>query len=224
VRRALARSRRHPGRRLRRRIEDWLLDHELLQPKTVAAVFLVVIGFVGVILIGTGDDGGPPASSRGGSSPPAEDEGAMTAHVNLQAGYRFRYPITWEVAEDGTLTKLQSPKEDVVISFGLSQQGGLEASSEALVASIEDAHHNSRIIGAQQKEIGGSPSVIVAGLGTNDSGLRVRFLAITVEGEPNNYAISVFVPASSDADRLLPPIQRIVGSFRPSSPEDTVHV
>jgi hypothetical protein len=221
VRQALARSRRRPWRRLRRRIEDWLLDHELLQPKTVAAVFLVVIGLVGVILIGTGDDGGQPDSSQSGASPPAQDEGAMTAHVNLQAGYRFRHPITWEVAEEGTLTKLQSPKEDIVISFGLSPEGGLESSSKALVSSLEDAHHNSRIIGAQQKEIGGSPSVIVAGLGTNASGLRVRFLAITVEGEPRNYAIAVFVPATSDADRLLPPIQRVVSSFRPSN---TVHV
>lgn len=222
---------------------DRIQERELMQPVTVAIVFLLVLGLVAIIVINPGSTGredaqvalsdAPPALSDAppalSDSPPLSEAPVeeplapvqgMETHVNVDGGYGFRHPSGWEVTDDGTVSKLQSPVSDVVVSFGLMPRGNLGEASSRLVTSLQDAQRNTHIIGQQTDLIGGTPSVLVSGLGTNGSGLRVRFLAITVRGDPTNYAIAVFVPADSDASQLLPPIQRIVSSFRPSIPED----
>ena len=50
----------------------------------------------------------------------------------------------------------------------------------------------------------------------------MRFLAITVQGVPRNYSISVLVPARSDPARVLPTIEAIVSSFQILEPMPTV--
>ena len=149
------------------------------------------------------------------------------AHVNSVGDYRFIYPAAWVVVEDGSLTRVGSPTGDIVMSFRIGAQGDIATASDRLLSSILDAEGNDPrsdqgLIGTTWERIDGSRSLIVSGTTTDAIGRSMRFLAITVQGVPRNYSISVLVPARSDPARVLPTIEAIVSSFQILEPMPTV--
>jgi hypothetical protein len=140
-----------------------------------------------------------------------------TMHVNSQAGYSFRYPPPWSLSERATVSEVVSPSGDIVVSFGLGAEGALRDASDRLVASLLETYEQSELIGRETREVGGHSAMLVSGVGTNDSGIRVRFLAITVAADRVNYAIAVFTAADADPNVVLPIVERVVNSFRPQA-------
>jgi hypothetical protein len=65
----------------------------------------------------------------------------------------------------------------------------------------------------RRERIGGSRSLLVSGIATDESDRSVRFLAISIQGEPRSYAISIVVPRASDPASVLPRLEEIVSSF-----------
>jgi len=55
--------------------------------------------------------------------------------------------------------------------------------------------------------------VLIGGSAVNDEGTSLRFLAITLRVDDENYAIAVFVSDASDPVRVLPAVEEIVASF-----------
>jgi hypothetical protein len=70
------------------------------------------------------------------------------------------------------------------------------------------------VIPPAAKQVGPQPALIYGGIGNNLQNTQIRFLAITVQSTPNNYAIAVFTAAGSDPTVVLPPVNRVVDSFR----------
>jgi hypothetical protein len=149
----------------------------------------------------------PPPSS--GPSPIVQSE----RHTNAAAGYSFLRPAGWEVSELGTVSELTGPDHDVSVSFGLGPDGGLWDASADLAASIEDTYDGVLLEGPRREDIAGRPAIVVGGRAVNDAGVAVRFLAITMRVEDENYAISVFVADASDPVRVLPSVEDIIASF-----------
>jgi hypothetical protein len=136
-------------------------------------------------------------------------------YVNAEASYEFRYPAAWNLREQGTTSRLTSPDGETVLSFGQGAEGSLDEASDRFLESFQESYEDVDLGAGQRQAIGGNPSIVVSGTGTNNAGVRIRFLAITVRGREQNYAIAVFTAATSDPDQVLPPVQRIVDSFRP---------
>lgn len=144
-----------------------------------------------------------------------------TAYVNGPGGYAFRTPSSWELREVGPLAEIVSPNGDIVITFERRARGSLEEASERLVASLLETRSNSELVGQRRELIANSPALLVSGTATEDTGEAIRFLAITVRGEPRSYAISIIVPAGSNPEQVLPRIEEIVTSFRTLDAEDS---
>jgi hypothetical protein len=177
--------------------------------------FLVVAAIPILIIVATA--GRPAEDDLAGLSPPGEETPPNPVHfanlTNVGGGYAFSYPSTWVVSEAGTSTELESPSGDIVVTFGLGTALGLEAESARLLESAAVPGEDMELIGTSRELIGGSPSFLASGTSTDETGRRVRFLAIAIRGEPSNHTISIVVSAGLDATQVLSRVERIVGSF-----------
>lgn len=176
-------------------------------PLVRVVAILAAVALVGVAVAVLARDEAPTPSGP-------DQRVAERRFVNRQGDYAFRYPKGWEVSAQGTASKVVSPGGEVVISFGIGPKGKLEEAAARFASVVQSAYGDVQILGTERREIGGRPALIVAGLGTNASGVRIRFLAITVDSGRGNHSISVFVAEGSDPVEVLPPVQAIVASFR----------
>jgi hypothetical protein len=134
-------------------------------------------------------------------------------HTNAAAGYSFLRPAGWEVSESGTVSELTGPDQEVTVSFGLGADGRLGESSADFAASIEDTYDDAQLEAPSRESIAGRRAVLIGGSAVNDEGASLRFLAITLRVDDENYAIAVFVSDASDPVRVLPAVEEIVASF-----------
>jgi hypothetical protein len=144
---------------------------------------------------------------------PSQDEQGI-GHVNAEAGYSFTYPLSWDLTEEETTSKVASPDMAAVVSFGLGADGDLKSASNRFVSSLEDAYADLEVTTTLQTEIAGSPATTVTAEATNDVGIRILIQAITVAAPDRNYAISAFTAADVESE-LSGVIEAIVASFRP---------
>lgn len=134
---------------------------------------------------------------------------------NPVGGYAFSYPPSWELAREGSTSKLTAPDASVVVSLGRGPTGNLTQASARLVDRIEHEYRGVKITGRQDQFVGGTPALTVSGAGRNDAGVSLRFLAITIRGPGEvTFAITAFTSAGADADDVVPRISEIVDSFR----------
>lgn len=210
----------HAARRLSpRRAWDAILNlvdaHDLTRPIAVLALLLVAAGAF-VVLATLGEDERRVANA---DRSPVEER-RPSPFVNRPGGYGISVPETWNVSQDGPLTRVASPNGRVVVTFERGSAGELEEASARLLASLLDAQSDQTLIGRTWERIGGSRSLLVSGTAT-ESGRAVRFLAIAVKAQPRNYAITITVPTASDPATVLPRLERLLSSFEilGSSPE-----
>jgi hypothetical protein len=191
---------------------------------TMAGIVLVTIATVAILIRETASE--PARRAHGQSSvvgpasvlgPPTDQDPQprldVAEYVNGTLGYGFEYPKSWTVRESAQVTALENPNGRIRVVFGIGPSGDLDTAASRVIDSLSDVASDRELIGMTHETIDGSRSLLVSGTATDDSGRRVRFLAITVRGEPKNYAISIFVPRESDPVRVLPRIEEIVSSF-----------
>lgn len=164
------------------------------------------VGAVALVLaLGVGITG----LALGGSS---ADSGEV---INKAGGYRLVAPEGWEVSRQGPITKLSSPGKNAVISVSTGNPGALHDAGALFFQQVGRHYENTKLTGVQGKRIGSRPALVYGGLGINDDNVKINFLAITVQGKPTNYAISVFTAAKSNPQQVLPKVNSVVGTFRP---------
>lgn len=138
----------------------------------------------------------------------------LIPHVNRFGGYRFGYPEEWAIDDAGTTSKVTSPDRAIVITFGFGPDGSLRGAAERFADSVLDTYDESSLLKAERQRVGGRRAVLASGIGTNETGVRIRFLVVVVKGPDRNYGISVFTAASSDPAVVVPTANRILDSFR----------
>jgi PsbP-like protein len=196
---------------------DWFETYALAL--TLAGIVLVTVAAVAVLVADTAGESASPTlgpAEEVEPTPPMPDESSVsgvTEYVNPSQGYGFAYPPTWTIREEDRLTRLESPNGRIRVLFRTGMSGDLEIASSRLLDSLADITSNEQLIGVTREQIDGARSLLVSGTATDEAGEPVRFLAITVRGDPHNYAISIFVPRASDPVRVLPRIEEIVASF-----------
>jgi hypothetical protein len=156
---------------------------------------------------------GPPRRSTPAPSESPRPTVQSERHTNDAAGYSFLQPPGWVVSDRETVSDLESPDGDVIVSFGLAPEGSLEEATAALAGSINDAYEDVQVSGPERQDMGEHRAVVVGGNAVNEAGVPIRFLALTLRLEGQNYAISVFVADASDPVKVLPPVEDIIASF-----------
>lgn len=145
---------------------------------------------------------------------------ATEEHTNAAAGYTFRHPPGWELIEQGSSTTLLAPDRSVSMTFGRGAGGTLDQAQARLVAQIQATYEDVSLGAVQVAAEEGPPTIVVAGQATNARGVRIRFLAATIQGPENNWAITAFIGAGADPEEVLPTMQEVIDSFRPPETED----
>jgi hypothetical protein len=110
---------------------------------------------------------------------------------------------------------LTSPDQSTVIALGVGRIGSLPVAGTMFFQQVAGNYKNVQVIPPEAKDIGSRPALIYGGVGNNAQNTSIRFLAITVQNNPTNYAIAVFTAAGSDPKVVLPQVNRVVDTFRP---------
>jgi hypothetical protein len=142
--------------------------------------------------------------------------GAVDTHevINTAGQYRFEAPTGWATTQQGRTTTVTSPDQTTVITVGTGRDGPLPVAGTLFFEQVATNYHDVQVIPPEAKQVGAAPALIYGGLGSNAKNTQVRFLAITVQNAPTNYGIAVFTAADSDPNIVLPPVNRVVESFR----------
>lgn len=154
----------------------------------------------------------PPAGTTPDRSGSPADLG-VAEYVNGTHDYGFEYPASWTVHENARITSLENPNGRIRVRFGIGPSSDQGTTRARLIHSLSNVTSDRDVIGMTREKIDGSRSLLVSGTAIDDGGRRVRFLSITVRGQPKNYAISILVPRRSDPATVLPQIEEIVSSF-----------
>jgi hypothetical protein len=142
--------------------------------------------------------------------------GAVDTHevVNTAGQYRFEAPTGWLTTQEGRTTTVTSPDQITVITLGVGRTGSLPVAGTQFFQQVAGNYRNVQVIPPEAKQVGTQPALIYGGIGNNPQNTQIRFLAITVQHDPNNYGIAVFTAANSDPKVVLPSVNRVVDSFR----------
>lgn len=141
---------------------------------------------------------------------------ATEVYVNDAARYAFNYPPRWELETTGSVTKVTSPDESTVVTFGLGLPGPLNATVSSLTDLIEQQYGETRFPGATAR-IDGGRGVEVTGRVVNEEGVRLVFRALAIEGEDDNYAVTVFSTADPVSGRVRAETEELLDSFGPAA-------
>lgn len=166
----------------------------------VALVLAITCGVIALVL-GGGSIGG----------------GAVDPHevVNTAGQYRFDLPDGWSTTQQGRTTTVTSPDKATVITLGVGHVGPIPNAGTEFFQEVAGHYKNVQVIPPEAKDVGSRTALVYGGVGTNDQNTSIRFLAITVENNPANYAIAVFTAADSDPNTVLPQVDHLVQTFRP---------
>ncbi|MEO7193499.1 MAG: hypothetical protein ABIZ05_01555 [Pseudonocardiaceae bacterium] len=134
--------------------------------------------------------------------------------ANAAGRYRFAAPTGWSTTQDGRTTTVMSPDQKTVITLGVGRAGSLPVAGALFFQQVAGNYHNVEVIPPEAKQVGARPALIYGGVGDNAQNTRIRFLAITLQNSPLNYAIAVFTEADSDPTVVLPQVDRLVSSFQ----------
>lgn len=126
-----------------------------------------------------------------------------------RAGYTFDYPEAWNLDEQGTAVEIVSPDASVAMSFGVAPDGDVRNAIGTLLDALEGRYEVDAVRGPTDAFVGTSRGVSVSGEGLNDDEVPIVFDAFVVEGDADNYGITVF--SSEDADNS--DVQAILDSF-----------
>jgi hypothetical protein len=137
------------------------------------------------------------------------------AVVNTAGKYSFEAPTGWSSTQQGRTTTLTSPDQSTVITLGVGRIGPLPVAGTLFFQQVAGNYKNVQVLPPEAKEVGSRPALIYGGVGNNAQNTSIRFLAITVQNNPTNYAIAVFTAAGSDPKIVLPQVNRVVDTFRP---------
>ncbi|HZS20734.1 MAG TPA: hypothetical protein VFA63_07085 [Pseudonocardiaceae bacterium] len=168
----------------------------------VALLLAVICGVIALVLNG--------GSITGGSADTHEV-------VNSAGQYRFDAPDGWTTTQDGRTTTVTSPDKETVVTLGVGGVGPIPNVGTQFFQEVASHYKNVQVIPPEAKTVGSRTALIYGGVGDNEKNTSIRFLAITVENNPANYAIAVFTAADSDPKVVLPPVNHIVDSFRPAT-------
>jgi hypothetical protein len=134
--------------------------------------------------------------------------------VNAAGQYRFNAPTGWSTTQQGRTTTVTSPDQATVITLGVGRAGPIPVVGTLFFQQVASNYRDVQVIPPEARDVGPQPALIYGGIGNNAKNTQIRFLAITVQNDPTNYAIAVFTAAASDPAVVLPPVNQVVESFR----------
>lgn len=114
--------------------------------------------------------------------------------------------------EDGS-ARFVSPESDLVVTAGSGASGPLKAASRQFLDSVRESYAEVTVNGRQSQRIAGHRAIVTSGQSTNSAGVDIRFLAVVLRGQGQNYTIAAYTALNTDPEQVLPKVNAVVNSF-----------
>jgi hypothetical protein len=189
------------------------MRRELFSRRYVGITLLIFVAAAQVIIIALLSESTPPTREVRQPAEEPPQRFATTSFRNSQGGYEFSHPPSWEATRKGSISQLVTPGHDVIVSFGRGPRGEMFDSSLELVDLIRAEYRRIQVDDTDANQISGMSALASTGTGVNDSGFKVRWQAVTIEGPRRNFAVTVFTTAERKPDTSLQ-IAEVLESFR----------
>lgn len=154
------------------------------------------------------------SSDESGAPRPVTSTIPTTERLESRAGgFAIAVPEGVSATKDGKTVTLRSPDKDLVVVAGPIERDSLAASSKAFVRSLRQSYTNVRVLGSQKQRVDDRDALATVGEAVNAREVRIRFVALVVEAEPQNIAISSFSEFDAPPAAVLPTVSAIVDGF-----------
>jgi hypothetical protein len=141
-----------------------------------------------------------------------EDETESSDHfVNDSGGYQFDYPPQWRVASRGSVTDVESPDDEAIVSFGIAPEGDLLVASDRLLELLRDSYQGFELQDEDVRSFGSDLGMVRNGTASNGTE-PLRFRTVIIKTSEGNYAITSFA-TKNEGVRYMSDIERIMESF-----------
>ena len=114
------------------------------------------------------------------SKPKASTRAATARHRNDAGSYEFLASPSWDLREQGSISKLIGPDRDFVVSLGPGPEGLPQAYDE-FVEVVDNTYGNVRLRKIDAGCSAGDISVWLQGKGTNTEAAPFEFLAVIIQ-------------------------------------------
>jgi hypothetical protein len=138
----------------------------------------------------------------------------VRVYANPAGGYLFSYADSWTVTERGTEAFLTSPDGTVQVVFGRTPGSSLSRASDLLVQQVIRSHAGVQVLSSSRDSTEQGLRTLLVGGTVADT---ERFLAISVEGDGDNKAITVFFPKGRQSPEIIRVIRAVIASYRVST-------
>ena len=171
-------------------------------------VALVVAGAIGVLLYLA------PWEREQRPQTPADPDVDFQTYESDRGGYAFDYPSDWTLDDDGTFTRISSPGQEIIVSFGVAPSGDLLFATESLIELLRETYSPLEVEGSEVGSTSGYVSMTRSGTGTSESGEKFDFKAMVLETKARNYALLSFDSAEQASEDHRSLADTIIDSFR----------
>lgn len=155
-----------------------------------AVIAALLIEMVVVVVAIRNEPSPPPSSAVDHRSTGAEQ--AENLIVNEAGGYSFAAPEGWKLDQDGSITRVESPDGETIVTIAEAPAGDVLGASDELLAAIEENYPSFRVNGRSVDRAAGALAIEVRGRVTNSSHAPLRFHLVVVEGQEQNLGITAF--------------------------------
>jgi hypothetical protein len=171
------------------------------------AVVLAALGVAAVVVVPKVlEEDEPPVTSS------ADEVDASSEHfVNESGGYQFDHPGEWSVATRGSVTDVESPDDEAIVSFGIAPEGDLLVASDRLLELLRDSYRGFELQDEDIRSFGSDLGMVRDGTAINGTE-PLRFRTVIIKTSEGNYAITAFA-TQNEGVRYMSDIERIMGSF-----------
>jgi hypothetical protein len=156
---------------------------------------------------------GTQYSDGSSSSKPEVTAPSVTArHRNEAGSYEFLTSPTWDLREQGPLSRLVGPGRDFVVSIGPGPTEGLPRAYDEFVELVHKTYGNVRLDKIDAGCAGGDLSVLLEGKGTNSAAAPFEFLAVIIERSSGG-TVGAFGAWSPKTPQVRPQVLEVMQSF-----------
>jgi hypothetical protein len=189
---------------LRRKSTRGAISWRILVP-----VLLLIAGAIaaGVIFVPKILDDSAPVTEETNEEPAPTGE----EFINDDGGYSFEHPPDWQVASDGSVSDVESPDNEAIVSFGIAPEGDLLVASDRLMALLRESYEGFELAEEDVQSFGNDLAMVRSG--TAASGNEdLRFQTVVIKTSEGNYAITSFA-TENEGVRYMTDIDTMMRSF-----------
>ena len=162
----------------------------------LAVKLLLATGIVAAALLIYGSfeaEEAPPAPGEAGPRPgEAPEEPPVRSQRRLENDFSYRVPRGYEVRRSEGVVALTGGDGDTLISIAETSIRRLPSATKNLIDLIERRYDDVKIAALEAGTVNDMPARWLRGHATNESGVRVFFIALTVKGKDGALAVLGF--------------------------------